>query len=79
MPRSGDPDKCRAHLGGSAAAGQQPVAVTQQQVSCVECHRDAVLDVERFTAIPPLIAVLDVVVDERRFVKALHRHGGLAY
>jgi len=63
---------------GQGRLGEQAVALAEQQVADVQGHRNAVTAVERQVAVAVVVAVLDVVVDERGLVEALDRHGDLA-
>ena len=74
----GHSDHFRPSLGRSLAGGEQPIALANQQIAHVQCHRDPVLLVQRLFAVTERVVVLDVVVDQRRLVEALDRHGHLA-
>src|SRR5690606_16482048 len=63
-------------FGGGLAFGEQTIALADEPVADVEGDGHAVLFVKRSLAVALAIAILDVVVDERRLVEALDRGGG---
>jgi hypothetical protein len=64
------------HLGAQRArlAADQPVAHPDQVIAHIDRRRRPVLAVHRRFAVPERIVVLDVVVNQRRFVERLDRH-----
>ena len=65
-------------VGREIALREQSVTLADEKVADVERRRDAVRGVQRGLAVAARVAVLDVVVDQRRLVEALHRHRDLA-
>ncbi len=61
-------------LGREVELAEKAVAFAHEEVARVERDRDAEPFVERLGAVALAIVVLDVVVDQRCLVKALHRH-----
>ena len=71
-------DRHEVALKGRIGAGQRrhdPVAEAEQVVAGVDRRRDAPLHVHRRLPIPHLVVVFDIVMDERRLVEDLDRHG----
>ena len=54
-----------------ALAADEAVAQADQVVADVDRRADAILAVQRLAAVAEGVVVLDVVVDQRRFVKRL--------
>src|SRR5205807_424004 len=70
---------CQEHSGllliGGLATPDQAVALSNQQVTDVERDRNPMFLVQRFLTISFFVAIFDVVVNERSFVKTLHGNG----
>ena len=78
MAAGGDRRQLGPDLRREVALRQQPVAFPDEEVTGVERRRHAVRGVQRGLAVAARVAVLDVVVDQRGLVEALHGHGHLA-
>ena len=60
-------------VGGEFGPGEKPVPFSQQEIACVQRGGDTDLHVKGRLSITERIGILNVVVDERRFMETLNR------
>src|SRR5262249_53130433 len=77
MAVGGDADQFGDGGRRGARAGQQTIAVADQQVAGVEGDGNAVRRMQRLLAVALVVVVFDVVVDQRCLVETLDGHGDL--
>ena len=64
VPDGRDASHRGAHRRGRVAGCEEPVPLADQQISRIERHRNAMLDVQSPGAVPCVVIVLDVVVNQ---------------
>lgn len=78
MALGGNLNQSRTDGGRGVALGDQPVALADQQVADVQRDGNSMLGVQRWLALARIIAVFDIVVNQRGLVKTFDGDGEFA-